>query len=809
MTEPTRQFVPFAGTLTSDVVSAFSPAVGELYEAPAVAKDISLNEYARRFLSGDTTGAGVSLTEPLDPYVGSLWFYRCIRAIQTSLKGVPLRFSRKAGGSSGASPSDRNREGRGHGRRGGALRPVSAGYKHVLQGKAVEGDLVESGEVVALFERPNNYQTIAQFVEAWAGHLHTAGSVAIVKADMVGRRPRSMHVVDGRRIKPVWLKDDSGFPSLLGFEYTPSGSGAQKIPLTTEEVVYWRMWSSSGPLDGLSPATPGRLAISTDYAASLFNACALSNGGEPGAIITVPGTLSDEQRAEARAAWAAKHGGPQNARRVAIIEGGATISSLAQTFSELQFNEGKATTRLEICALLGVHPVVAGWLESAGDSSAYLQGALQMFWQQTMFPLLEDFVGGLQTIVDAMDGSIEIWADVEDLPVVQAMRLARITTAKEMFAMGVPLGDIDDLLDLGLPERPWYANGYLPIGLVRADDAGGTPVPTDDEGGPAGGDMTGLPPVPPAVEDALRRAPGSATKADGPSEAEIVHLWQASMRPWEAVARRWRGILRAAYARQGKAAVRKLRTLLGAADKAVAKAGAAEEILRIIFDVRQEAQALRASARAVMTSTADVGLRTMLAAAGLEGAALEAAVAAAAASPTITALVERQAWASCKLISDRTAALLNNTLAEGLRAGESVNELADRVQSTFQASRAKARQIARNTTGQVYSQARAVGARRAGFTHKSWIYSRGAGERRPAHIAAEARYLAEPIPADAMFEIGAARLRFPRDFAAGHPEETINCQCLAVGRFANQTARAAVLAHTKAADAVVARMKAA
>jgi hypothetical protein len=170
-------------------------------------------------------------------------------------------------------------------------------------------------------------------------------------------------------------------------------------------------------------------------------------------------------------------------------------------------------------------------------------------------------------------------------------------------------------------------------------------------------------------------------------------------------------------------------------------------------------------------------------------------------SPVIQNLIRRQSWYSAARANSTTLKVLHDSLAEGMEHGESVKQtkqLADRVQGIYQGRRGQAMTIAQNTVGQVFSQARAEGEERAGFTHKGWLHGPGGTVPRQTHIAASARYMANPIPRAELFEVGQAHLRYPRDYGAGSPEETINCHCLTVGRFAGQTPREAVAAHHKA-----------
>jgi hypothetical protein len=98
----------------------------------------------------------------------------------------------------------------------------------------------------------------------------------------------------------------------------------------------------------------------------------------------------------------------------------------------------------------------------------------------------------------------------------------------------------------------------------------------------------------------------------------------------------------------------------------------------------------------------------------------------------------------------------------------------------MQGRRAQAYYIARNSVAQAISHARHT-AQQGYATHEIWIHSRGPGERRQSHVDAEHRYREAPKPIGELWQIGAARLRYPRD-PQGPPGEIINCQCMAIGK---------------------------
>jgi len=760
-------------------------------------KDLPLTAAARAFMTGDSPASGPTLVEPLSPYQQSLWVYRCVSEIQKTAAGIPLRLMTASDGvtlsakSSGQKwPTFRRVKAR-------SLRPVH-GRKAICVGKAADGEMVESGEAYDLLARPNRYQDWPEFIRALVGHYLLAGKAAILLTDLQGltQKPSEMHVVSGRHITPVFASDERGLPILMGYQYRAPKSG-RELAFTPDEVKYFHLWSDSeNPYDAVAPSMPGRLAIATEYAASLFNASAFGNNAEPGMTISFPGRLSDPQRDQFKAALRQRHGGPANARRELVLEGGATATPYQTTFSDLQFDQGKKTNRLEICCLYGVPPAVAGWVDAAGDSSAYTSNALKQYYQQTIFPLLDGLIPAIQEIVSRIDSGLAVYFDVEDQPVVQEMRLSRMESAVKFFSMGYPPNAINAMLDLGMPELPWGDTGFLPTGMASAADiASGNLFGS----GPVNEVVGNKPPPdepddePPTDDTPDEPKPGKTIQADPGailSKSVADRIWSSWMASWAPLARTMNAAIRKRLVVQERRLLTALKANLLAPGKTcgtaapggeVKDSGLVARILLEVFGDSQDKAAWRVRVAGILRDSANLGLRQALVEAGITGEQLEATYRRLMSLPRLGEILSRETVRVATRIDDTTRALLKRQLSAGLEAGEDYRKLADRVQGVMGNNRSRAIMQARNAVGQTLSIARHEGHLASGMTHKIWIHSRGPGLRRPSHVAAESVYRSAPVPIDQPFMIDGYALMYPRD-PSGPPEEIINCQCLQIAR---------------------------
>lgn len=86
--------------------------------------------------------------------------------------------------------------------------------------------------------------------------------------------------------------------------------------------------------------------------------------------------------------------------------------------------------------------------------------------------------------------------------------------------------------------------------------------------------------------------------------------------------------------------------------------------------------------------------------------------------------------------------------------------------------------IAENEANTLYNSKEFIEAKEAGYTHKVWV-AYNDNRVRETHIQTNGA----KIPIDSYFDVGAARMLFPKDVTsdlstgADHPEEVVNCRC--------------------------------
>ncbi len=736
-------------------------------------KGLTLDEAARAFRSGSDIIGGESMGGPSNPFRQVSWVYACVNAIASRVGRVPIRLSQgDAAGTRGVFGCKRVRSGRAAGRR------TRGGDDAVF--KAVVGEIVEGGDLHDLLRRPNLAQRWNEFLEITIGLLYRDGRVHWLFDDMTGRRPGSMYCVSGRATTPI--TDKSGrVEKLVGWKINKPGGGQDTILL--EECVTFQLFNPDDPHAGMSPRTPASLAIVSHYNADLYNAAMFGNSCEPGGVLRTDAPFNKDQDEQLRTTFQQRHGGAINARRLAVLWGGMQYEATASTMVEMQYTEGLRMRREDIAVAYGVPLAVLGVLGTTGDSVAYVDAEEERFWQDTIAILLEKIADGIaDNIAPLFPGDVDVWADIEDVPVIQRMRRARTDAAERYFKMGVAMEDLNDWLDLGLPEQDHHATAYVTTAVQTVDQAQqGFDLPPLDEGdGDASTDGD-------ASSDDDKSVVAGEPRVSPPviNKGAAERLWKRWQASWAPLATK----MAAMVANHTHAQCRKIRKLLRdyapsaqrtASQRCVKDNAIVARVLVDVFGDAADRQKFTARVERFSADAAELGLRQALVEAGVPTEQLADKLSQLLASPRITAAISSGAVRISTTIDSSTRRALRKSLSAGVEAGESGVKLADRVSEYVGGSRTRSLGIARNAVAETLSMSRREGRVAGGLTHETWISSRGPGERRPAHLAAERRYAAAPKPIADAFEVNGVKMQYPRDPAAPIGERA-NCQCLAIG----------------------------
>ena len=381
----------------------------------------------------------------------STWVYSCINVRATSASSIPWVVQKK----------------------------TSQGWENVED---------ESNPLVRLVNRPNPDMSWAMLIEYCVQHLDLSGNAYWSKV-RAGNQVRELWV-----LQPQFMRVIPGLERLVDqYEYH-LGLGRKQMP--PEDVIHFKYLDPNNLYFGVSPIISAAQAVDIDNEAERFQKVSLENRGLSDLAVKVPLEATEEQIQQMRTAFNREHGGPRNARKALITS--ADITQLGTTAAELDFTESRKFIRDEICSAFGVPPPMVGSYENA--TLANIQTARQIFWRDTMIPLLSKLESYINLqLVNEYGPNLRITYDLSQVDSLQENYSEKITNAKGLHSMGIPFNVINKRLELGFVEVDGGDVGYLPSGLLPTNFDSSTPsledLPTSDAAAIAYGEPSEKPQI--------------------------------------------------------------------------------------------------------------------------------------------------------------------------------------------------------------------------------------------------------------------------------------------------------------------------
>ena len=600
---------------------------------------------------------------------------------------------------------------------------------------------------------------------------------------LIARPDKMRHILDGDRIVGWCLTDAKG----------------KQITLLPEQVIHRKRFNPYDAYRGLSEFEAASLTAESDYLAAQFGKNLNAANGDQGVyVVAKQGITDDAQREQIEAALMEKQRRQQaGLPTVTFVNGDVAVQDPQIRGFDVTTLTSRLQNRQEIAVAFGLPA------SSFEVKAAYSIGSASDEYQviaNVSKPTAAILAGAFSVVGSRLlNREVEACFDWDDHPTMQAVRRERIDTALKLWGTGMPMDEVSDYLDLGLPEYPGSDVGYLPFSVSPVDTA-----PADPTLPAPGADVPPVEAEPADPIEAMKRAlrcVRTSSKLTAPSSQLVpadplamfccaahgeIHAKAGTERDPKRVAR-WRAAM-AERRKTVKAYKSRITSELMKARAETLKAistnwhGAAlriqilkdgREIMTrataadFIFNLGNWAEALQASLRSVARDALDTAGAQVFAEIGRDDPFKyppEAVLEHLRTRQNYIAKASTSIWENIK-----------ESIEEGLNAGDTQDQLAARVRTAFNGvSDQRAQMIALTETGAAYGAGRDTAMRSAGIEYKQWLTS-GNGNVRPAHLDAEG----QTVRIDEPFNVGGEDLMHPGE-SGGSAENVINCHCISI-----------------------------
>jgi HK97 family phage portal protein len=544
-----------------------------------------------------------------------------------------------------------------------------------------------------------------------------------------------------------------------GIAYTLRVNG-QDVELDPDYLTHFKRFNPYNPYRGLSELTSLAMELNVDWAASSWNAAFFGDqNGIPTGLLkpTVGAILPSDDREKYMAQWNSRH---SKQRGVGILPPGWDWIAAGGAPKDMEFGAMREFSREQILAVYGVPPFMAGVLDKANYANAREQRAT--YWNGTITRMLYYFQGVINNDFLPKVGieGIKCYPDFESVKALTEDLETKGRIASSLFQIGFTKRMLNDRLDLGMDvdDLEDADVGYLPMNMLPVSmmEEAHTPV--------APVVATPDPNMDPNEEpDDSNAAAKFYRKAQAASnEGRRANVWRAIASATRDIETRFAKAIRRHFQEIEDEVLTVMNSLKGwnlvhGVEKATESS---------LFDLQYAKGKLMKLTMPLHAAAIDRGGTGVM-------AEVNATDPFDVLSPNVSAKLA-ELTRKITRIDDTVERQLRESLVEGLKAGESITQLAKRVSDVMDASRSRAETIARTETNNAFSSGRVEGARQAGVSKMEWISARD-NFVRDTHapgtgVDGEVRGLDEP------FSNGC---RWPGD-SQGAAAEVINCRCTVV-----------------------------
>jgi HK97 family phage portal protein len=590
---------------------------------------------------------------------------------------------------------------------------------------------ITSDPIVDLFNSPNPLMTESEFVQAWVGFLVLYGEVNIIKNLSIGQ-------LTGARTLPaeLWIFNPSHFQEVIqngqlaGWRYNAFSSVNAGIPKTTftiEEVIHTKDFNPYSLIRGLAPTSPIKDIIDIDYKSLIFNKAFFDNDATPGMMLSTDEQLTETQINRLTEWMEKRHKGASKAFRMAVLEGGLKPVSIMPTHKDMDFIKQKEYARQEI---LGIWRVPQAFFNvTEGLNYATFIGQMKMFWNYTIMPSLSKMTDMLNKyVVRPYNPNMIAKFDLSNVVAYQEDFKEKVTTAQTLVAIGVPLNAVNEKLGLGFEDYPWGDEWWVGFGLQPAgkalEDALNPPEPT--------------PIIPPNPDEA-------PAKAMTHKQLQRLSVWKGFLARQNPLENRLASVIKNYFYNQRRVALESVNK------------HQSDALMNWVLQDKE----LKDKVSPYILASLKAGIEHGKGFFGKKDFADDA----------LDAKLESYLVMSAQKITKINQTVKNQMkegLAEGVQAGETVMQLADRVRDIYNMAAGRAIMIARTETAGAVNGGSFIYYGEVGVPSKEWLTA-GDEVVRESHQIIDG----EVVSIEQRFNNG---LRYPGDMD-GEAGEVINCRC--------------------------------
>lgn len=222
---------------------------------------------------------------------------------------------------------------------------------------------LDDHQVLDLLNRPNRWMDKEEFFERAYQHLELVGETFMLKI-----RDNRGVVVELWPLMPDGIEvipDASQF--IRGYIYHING---KRVPIDVEDLIHVKRTDPKNLTRGMGVVEAAARAIDTDNQSADYNRRFFKNAARPDGTLQTEQQLDDKAFNRLKKEFHNEYAGTDNAHKVALLEAGVQFKPVNFNQKEMEFLQGRKFNRDQILALFRVSPAIIGMVEDVNRSNA-------------------------------------------------------------------------------------------------------------------------------------------------------------------------------------------------------------------------------------------------------------------------------------------------------------------------------------------------------------------------------------------------------------------------------------------------------
>lgn len=316
-----------------------------------------------------------------------------------------------------------------------------------------------------LIENPNPMQGQAKFLERAIKFFYLGGETFIHKIE-IGDTPKELYCYRPDRCIVEFGRDVDR--PIASFKY----QAGNVETIEPENILHWKSFNPMDEYDGLgrgmSLLGPAARVIDQNNAIKQWNYSLMKNGAKKDGAFVVKEMLGDTEYERTKEALKAEYNGDSPGGYM-LLEGGADFRDFGNNPKDTDWLQGSKQTIVEICASLGVDPILIGFNEFSSYNNK--SEAKKSLYTETVIPLLRELADELGQFLGLADSEF-FYFDLSDIAEMQE-------NIKEKFDMvsGVTFMTENDKREyVGLDAKNGLNVYRIPMSYVDIPEGGEIPA---------------------------------------------------------------------------------------------------------------------------------------------------------------------------------------------------------------------------------------------------------------------------------------------------------------------------------------------